>query len=275
MEHAFNVEIAKIYDVDLALFIQNLKHWTLRNLANKKHIHDGYCWTFNTLEALCDIFPYWTSRQLQRIIARAVDNGLVKKGNYNTTTYDRTCWYALTSKSYEFFPELNEEKYVKLLISTISPNGEMDLTKRLNGFHQTVTPIPDTKTDTKTDTKNKPKCVKEKLENLSLEEFEKNNPHGLPGDLFLEWKKMRKKPITLRVLNAFNKELSLIAQYGITPIDAVNKMLDRQWSTVELKFFANDIAFNKTKSNIIPINQNKKQTDYNDDDTSWIEEISL
>jgi hypothetical protein len=94
---------------------------------------------------------------------------------------------------------------------------------------------------------NKPKEKRSlsKSDNLSLDDIFKNNPHNIPEELLAEWKKSRKKPITLRVLNAFNKELSLILEYGMAPLDAVNKMLDKQWSTVELKFFANDISFAK------------------------------
>ncbi len=84
-----------------------------------------------------------------------------------------------------------------------------------------------------------------KSDNLSIEDILKNNPHNIPEDLLAEWKKSRKKPITKRVLDAFNRELYLILESGIQPLIAVNKMLDRQWTTVELKFFANDIASNR------------------------------
>jgi len=153
MEHAFNVTIATQFDIDTALFLQHLKHWTFKNLANKNHIHDGFCWTYDTLEAFHDIFPYWTKRQMERVITNALKAGLIIKGNYNTTGYDRTCWYALTYKSYWFFPELANEKYLKLLYLSISPNGEMSgnhhFTEWGNQFPRSVTPIPYTIPDTK------------------------------------------------------------------------------------------------------------------------------
>ncbi len=96
--------------------------------------------------------------------------------------------------------------------------------------------------------KHKIKSSCEKTSNLSIDEILKDNPHDLPEDLLVEWKKSRKKPITQRVLNAFNKELFLILESGITPLTAINKMLDKQWSTVELRFFANDIAFKSSLS---------------------------
>lgn len=155
MEHAFNTNIAMNYDVDTALFIQHLKHWTLKNLANKENIHDGFCWSYDTLEALCIQFPYWSKRQIERIINNAVKSGLVIKGNYNKTAYDRTVWYAITPYVYGYFPELLTEKNIKSLYLSISPNGEMDLTEWGNRFPKTVTPIPDTKPDTKPNKNNK------------------------------------------------------------------------------------------------------------------------
>lgn len=99
-------------------------------------------------------------------------------------------------------------------------------------------------------------CVKP--ENLTVEDIVKNNPHEIPAELIAEWKRSRKKPITQRVLNAFNKELSLIAEAGIAPLNAVNKMLDKQWSTVELRFFSNDIAFEKSKSFTVTTSQRER-----------------
>lgn len=154
MNHAFNVEVATQYDVDTALFVSHLKHWTFKNLANKKHIHDGLCWSYDTLEALRDMFPYWSKKQLERVINNCVKRGLVVKGNYNAITYDRTCWYALTAQAYWFFPELTAEKYMKLLYSSISPNGEMEFAKWRNQFPQMETTIPDTDPDTDPNTNN-------------------------------------------------------------------------------------------------------------------------
>lgn len=172
MEHAFNVNIAKEYDIDTALFLQHLKFWTFRNLANKKHIHDGLCWTYSTQEALSDIFPYWTRRQIQRVINNCINKELIIKGNYNKSSYDRTNWYALTNKCYWLFPELADEKYLKLLYLSVNanktspsliepngaisnclsaPNGAMEFTEWCNEWPRSVQPIPDTKTDTKTD----------------------------------------------------------------------------------------------------------------------------
>lgn len=145
MKHLLDTNIAKKYDVNIALFLQSMSHWTQVNLANQRNIYDGHCWTYNTLDALLEIFDYWSRRQLETVIKNAVAAGLIIKGNYNQTKYDRTVWYALTYKAYEFFEELNLHNYLETLYLSISPKCEMDFTKWCNRFHQYVTPIPNTK----------------------------------------------------------------------------------------------------------------------------------
>lgn len=144
MHYSFDTTIAKDFDVDTAIFLENLKFWTFINLSNNQNLHDGHCWMYNTLSALVDQFPFWNKRSLERVINNCVESGLIIKGNYNKKGYDRTTWYALTAQSYQYFPELCDEKYLRALFDTISRNGEMHFTEWGNAFHGSVTPIPDT-----------------------------------------------------------------------------------------------------------------------------------
>jgi hypothetical protein len=146
--HAFNVGIAKDHSPSIALFIAHLAHWAEKNLSNNTNIHDGLVWSYDTLDALCEQFPYFTRRQIETIIKNCVEAGLVVKGNYNQTQYDRTCWYALTPVAYNYFPHLSTEKYITRLFLSISHNGEMDLAEWGNRFTHFVMTIPDTDPDT-------------------------------------------------------------------------------------------------------------------------------
>ncbi len=148
MKHVLDTNIAAQYGVNIALLLESFQFWIEKNLSRKKHIHDGLCWSYDTLESLGDIFPYWTKRQIEHTINNAVKHGLLTKGNYNQTKYDRTLWYALTPKAYAFYADLLKEKYLKLLYSSISQNCEIDYTNFRNRFPNIVTPIPDTIPDT-------------------------------------------------------------------------------------------------------------------------------
>ena len=150
MEHAFNVNIASKYSVNVALFLHHVKFWTFYNLANNKNIHDGLCWTYNSLRAFQLIFPYWSKQTLETTISKCIKAGLIKKGNYNKTKYDRTSWYALTYEAYQYYDELLNNEFKDLLFA--SGNKEFHFLKSRNQLPENKQPIPDTKTNTKTNT---------------------------------------------------------------------------------------------------------------------------
>lgn len=146
MEHHFNVSIAQKIGVNEAIFLNNIAFWTQKNLANNRHIHDGLCWTYNTIQAFCDLFPYWTRHQLEHLIKKCVKEGLLVEGNYNKSGYDRTKWYALTPDAQPLFPTIFTDKNKsKMTSSTISEISEIDFGKKPNGIRKSPKPIPDSK----------------------------------------------------------------------------------------------------------------------------------
>src|SRR5271154_2647117 len=132
MEHAFNVKLAQDFSVNVALFLHHIKFWIFNNLANKRNIYDGHCWTYNTLDAFKITFPYWSKQTIETTIKHCVDGGLLIKGNYNKNKYDRTCWYALTSDSYQYFDEFLNEELMQPLSSLTSGNHDMYLVESRN-----------------------------------------------------------------------------------------------------------------------------------------------
>lgn len=108
----FDEQLAIDFDVESAIFVQSLAHWTRRNAANHHNFHEGRYWSYNTYEALTKIFPYWSKKQIERLTAKCVSHGLMLKGNFNSKKYDKTGWFALTDKALAYFP------YLSKLIST-------------------------------------------------------------------------------------------------------------------------------------------------------------
>lgn len=94
MTYHFDADVAAIYGVDEAIMIQNLSFWIRKNEANGKHFHEGRYWTYNSIEAFTKLFPFWSSRQVRRVLKSLEDKGVIVTGNYNTSAYDRTTWYA-------------------------------------------------------------------------------------------------------------------------------------------------------------------------------------
>lgn len=94
MTYQFDANIAARFGVDESIMIANLQFWIQKNEANGKHFHDGRFWTYNSLEAFTKLFPFWSSRQIRRILKSLEEQAVIVTGNYNTSAYDRTTWYA-------------------------------------------------------------------------------------------------------------------------------------------------------------------------------------
>lgn len=99
MIHFFDTEDAKRYGILEAIIISNFKFWITQNKANRKNYHDGRTWTYNSIQALTELFPYASIGQVRRAIERLVESGVLAKGCYNETPYDRTAWYAFADEN--------------------------------------------------------------------------------------------------------------------------------------------------------------------------------
>lgn len=94
MEYGFNIEHATLYGVNEAIFIKNLAFWISKNKANNKNEFDNRTWTYNSIEAYSQLFPFWTTKQTRNVITSLIKQRVIIKGNYNKRKYDRTSWYA-------------------------------------------------------------------------------------------------------------------------------------------------------------------------------------
>lgn len=117
--HSFDPEIAKRVGVNAAVIYQNLVWWTQKNAANERHYHDGRYWTYNSIKAFEELFPYLTAKQIRLSLDKLEAENLIESGSFNKAGYDRTKWYC--------------------------PKGQMDLPKKANGNALEGKPIPDSK----------------------------------------------------------------------------------------------------------------------------------
>lgn len=145
LTYQFNRELARLYGVDEAIFLHNIFYWTMQNEANGINLkeHDGvvYAWTHNSMKAFSRLFPFWTQRQLERIVKSCIEQGLLIAVNLNMDKTNRTLWYTVTEK-----------------VVSIYANGEMHFPKWGKPIHETVECIdniyninlsPDNKPDNK------------------------------------------------------------------------------------------------------------------------------
>lgn len=134
MYHSFNVIIAKDYGIIEAILLNHFEYWISKNVANKKNFHNGYYWTFNSIRAFNELFPYISQRQIQNALKHLKELEIIQTGNFNKSTYDRTLWYAFTKKG-----------------KSIMQKCKMESANLLNGLCENVEPIPDINTNINTD----------------------------------------------------------------------------------------------------------------------------
>lgn len=115
MNFHFDGAVAEMYGVDGAVFISRLQFWIEKNAANDRHYHEGRYWTYNSLRAMEKLFPFWSRRQIERIVKNLKDKGVLLTANYARDSYDRTLFYALDESKLPISPFGGD----------LSPNGEM------------------------------------------------------------------------------------------------------------------------------------------------------
>lgn len=137
LERQYKVEIAKKYGIYEAIFIHNIAYWLKKNIANQKHFHDGYVWTYNSMKAFLELFEEFSERKIRTTIENLVEKGILKKGNYNKIAYDRTTWYTIIKD------DILEAYNIDY---SICRKSQMETTKKSNENDENVEPIPNLNT---------------------------------------------------------------------------------------------------------------------------------
>ena len=81
--YSFNVDVAETYGVDEAIMIKSFQYWIVKNAIAQKNSCNGFTWTYNSASALKNRFPFWSERQIRRILKSLIDGGVLQSGNYN------------------------------------------------------------------------------------------------------------------------------------------------------------------------------------------------
>ena len=171
MQHSFNIELAKEYGILEAIIINNLFFWIEKNKANDVSYYDGTYWTYNSIKALNELFPYASERKISYALKHLEEEEITKTGTYNKLAYDRTLWYAFT------------EKGISILQKCC-----FHFTKSTNGFYKSDEPIPNINTDINTDNNNNNSSI-EKCDTIYdfLEQNFGRTLNGIEIEMIREW----------------------------------------------------------------------------------------
>jgi hypothetical protein len=135
---SFSVEHAEKYGLNEAIMIHHFQHWIEYNRTMKRNLIEGRTWTYQTQEEIAGHFTFWTRDQVQYLLNKLVDKGILRKGNFNKNTFLRTQWYAFE----------NEKMFTKVEISTMD-SGKVHNPKRKSPQSIYTDDKPDHKTEDK------------------------------------------------------------------------------------------------------------------------------
>lgn len=106
MEHGFDISVAQDFGVEEAIFIKHFQFWIIKNKTNGVHYHDGRTWTFNSMKAFGDIFPYFSTSTIRTTLKHLVEKNVIITGNYHSDQTKRALWYAFVDEDYWILPHL-------------------------------------------------------------------------------------------------------------------------------------------------------------------------
>lgn len=127
--------VAVRYGLEEAIFLDAIAHWYRVNRAEGRNFRDGRWWTYNTIKAFDELFPWWSSKQIRRIINSCREQGALLTGDYNQDRRDRTVWYTLGDEALGLYGLADPDK-------SICPNGQMQEPEGADSCAQTGTALP-------------------------------------------------------------------------------------------------------------------------------------
>lgn len=98
LNHSFSLEHAELYGVDCAILIAHFQFWVEQNQRLERNFHDDRTWVYQTQKEIASIYPYWNEDQVYKIIKKLINFGVLRKGNYNKTPFDKTTWYSFENE---------------------------------------------------------------------------------------------------------------------------------------------------------------------------------
>lgn len=148
---AFDPDVAKDVGVEEAIMLSNLKFWCTTNEKHNINFYEGKTWMYHTQESFVELFPFWTRRQIQRILKKLTKKGYIIEGNFNKVKYDQTKWYSIVPKNEQKTNLLGEKISSKTTMNEMvrqnEPYGSPERTIWEDRTNDMVQPIQDNKTD--------------------------------------------------------------------------------------------------------------------------------
>lgn len=123
MAETFYESEAITYGLEQAIIIGKFRRWLRYHLHNGQDIDQGRPWCKNSLPAICEECPWWTEKQVRRILDKMRESGVLV--SEQRPGYDRTFWWTFGDQMLLSGPDQAPQKG-----RSIRPNGQMEAPKR-------------------------------------------------------------------------------------------------------------------------------------------------
>ena len=127
--------VALRYGLEESIFLHTIVFWARKNKSTGSNYRDGRWWTYNSMQGMTEIFPWWSAKQIRRIANSCKEKGALLIANYNSDGRDRTIWYSPSDELWALYGEDDSGK-------CILPNGQMHSPKRADACAQMGKPLP-------------------------------------------------------------------------------------------------------------------------------------
>lgn len=154
MINSFDTDVALDVGMVAAVLYKNIQYWCEKNKANDMNEHDGLYWTYNSMKAYQELFPYLGAKAIRSGLEKLEEKGYIKVGNFNEDGRDRTRWYAdlhlssnieETEKEKSNLPKGQMQDAQKA--TSNEPKGQMRDAKRANASSEKGKPLPNNYTN--------------------------------------------------------------------------------------------------------------------------------
>jgi len=84
------------YGVNCAIFLGRIRYWVEENQIKGLNEREGRFWTYDSVDTLSQIYPYWSISTIKGIIRKLRDSGAIITDCFNESKWDKTTWYTLS-----------------------------------------------------------------------------------------------------------------------------------------------------------------------------------
>lgn len=215
MINSFDTDVAIDVGINAAILYKNIQFWCEKNRTNGQNEFEGHYWTYNSISAFEQQFPYLSTKQIRTALNILEEKGYIKTGVFNKSAYDRTKWYT----------DIRSDSTRQI--------SSIDLPSRANEIAEEGEPIPYRNTDRNTDSKQRKKeTTFDSI--LDSEEIIRENP--ALRETFVEFIKMRKlikKPLTDKALKLNVNQAFKLAGGDPSLMQAiVEQSIQHSWQTM-------------------------------------------